>query len=209
MCKLFSLLFSVKPVPTKPQNQNTISLPLLKSSVSTSQLVNRSTTSLKPGQTLTTVGSTTLGIPGTTKSALLERINANTAAQTANQNTLLAGHLTGAIPLKLNSGLVSTTQAQLPATSQTLLVSQSKPGTQPSAPTTVPETQTLYLTQRQQTYSPEEWTMIDVCHFLKYNDCSSYVETFHRNVSEMYSKTCLKRRFKKKTKNWFSRQIIA
>ena len=185
---LFVVKSESKPVPTKPQNQNVASMPSVKSSVAASLSVNRSTTSTtKPGQT-SSGGSTNLGIPGTTKSALLERINANTA-NSANQNTLLAGHLTGAIPLKLNSGLVSTTQAQLPATSQALLLSQSKPGSQPGTQSTVPETQTLYLTQRQQTYSPEEWTMIDVCHFLKYNDCSSYVETFHRNVSVMHTYT--------------------
>ena len=197
-----------KPVPTKPQNQNSAGTPSVKSSAATSLTNNKSTTSLtKPGNISSPAGSTTLGIPGSTKSALLERINAN-SANNINQNTLLAGHLTGAIPLKLNSGLVSTSQAQVPTTGPAILLAQSKsssglvPSTQGQLSTTspallltqskpgtqqpVPETQTLYLTQRQQTYSPEEWTMIDVCHFLKYNECSSYVETFHRNVSSTF-----------------------
>ena len=198
----FSVKSETKPVPSKPPNQNPAGTPPVKSSVTASQVVNKSSTSVaKPGHTPS--GSTTQVILGSTKSALLERISANTA-NNLNQNTLLAGHLTGAIPLKLNSGLVSTTQAklpgtgpaillaqstqgttqgQLPTTSPALLLTQSKPGTQPVVQQPVPETQTLYLTQRQQTYSPEDWTMIDVCHFLKYNDCSSHVETFHRNVS--------------------------
>ena len=205
------------PVPPKPQNQNPSGTPAVKSSVTASQAVSKSSPSVaKPGHT--TSAGTTQVIPGSTKSALLERINANTA-NNLNQNTLLAGHLTGAIPLKLNSGLVSTTQAKLPGTSPAillaqstsgssqgqlsttspaLLLSQSRPGTQTVVQQQpVPETQTLYLTQRQQTYSPEDWTIIDVCHFLKYNDCSSHVETFHRNVSVDYfaciakEKTCL------------------
>lgn len=184
-----------KPVPTKLQNQNLSSTPSVRSSVTASLSASKPTTLVtKPGHT---PGSTSQGIPGSTKSALLERINANTA-NNLNQNTLLAGHLTGAIPLKLNSGLVSTTQTQLPTSSPAILLTQSKPGpaqgqlattspallltqSKPGPQQAVPETQTLYLTQRQQTYSPEEWTKIDVCHFLKYNDCSSHVETFHRN----------------------------
>lgn len=191
-----------KPVPTKLQNQNLSSTPSVRSSVTASLSASKPTTLVtKPGHT---PGSTSQGIPGSTKSALLERINANTA-NNLNQNTLLAGHLTGAIPLKLNSGLVSTTQTQLPTSSPAILLTQSKPGpaqgqlattspallltqSKPGPQQAVPETQTLYLTQRQQTYSPEEWTKIDVCHFLKYNDCSSHVETFHRNVSIITSK---------------------
>ena len=202
------LIITVKPettpLPSKPQNQNPSSTPPAKAPTTTSQVINKPSSSVaKPGHTIPT--GTTQVIPGSTKSALLERINANTA-NSLNQNTLLAGHLTGAIPLKLNSGLVSTTQAKLPGsspaillaqsttvstqgqlstTSPALLLNQSRPGTQTLVPQQpVPETQTLYLTQRQQTYSPEDWTIIDVCHFLKYNDCSSHVETFHRNVSE-------------------------
>ncbi|KAL3878957.1 hypothetical protein ACJMK2_031281 [Sinanodonta woodiana] len=42
------------------------------------------------------------------------------------------------------------------------------------------ETHTLYLTQRHQTISPEKWTVLDVCQFLKYNDCGAYLDTFHK-----------------------------
>ena len=113
----------------------------------------------------------------TTKSALLERITSSNPATTTNilQTSMLAGHLTGAIPISRNSALVPTS-GNAGSVGHT-------PGsrTAQNGGTEVP--QTLYLTQRHQTVAPENWTVLDVCHFLKYNDCSSYVEIFHRKVS--------------------------
>ncbi|XP_052794901.1 MBT domain-containing protein 1-like isoform X2 [Mya arenaria] len=107
-----------------------------------------------------------------TKSALLERITSTsnpTSSPSILQNSTLAGHLTGAIPISRNSALVPTSNT--PAGGQVM-------GTARQTGSELP--QTLYLTQRHQTVAPENWTVVDVCHFLKYNDCSSYVEIFHR-----------------------------
>jgi hypothetical protein len=96
------------------------------------------------------------------------------------KTSMLAGHLTGAIPIRQNSGLVPTTSPATAGSQTVILGNQSNllPGPQQS----VSEPQTLYLTQRQQSLSPDQWSVIDVCHFLKYNDCSAYVEIFHRKV---------------------------
>ena len=39
--------------------------------------------------------------------------------------------------------------------------------------------------------------------------CKSYIDKIYFFIIYTYSKTCLKRPFNKKTKNWFSRLIIA
>ncbi|XP_060603934.1 MBT domain-containing protein 1-like isoform X1 [Ruditapes philippinarum] len=129
----------------------------------------------KPGRT----SSLPTNVSTATKSALLERINSspNSVPQSL-KTSMLAGHLTGAIPIRQNSGLVPTTSPATAGSQTVILGNQSNllPGPQQS----VSEPQTLYLTQRQQSLSPDQWSVIDVCHFLKYNDCSAYVEIFHR-----------------------------
>lgn len=114
-----------------------------------------------------------------TKSALLERITSSTnSIPQSIQSSMLAGHLTGTIPIRQNSGLVPTT---MPATTgNQMLMSGNQSSVLTGSQQPVSEPQTLYLTQRQQSLSPDQWSVIDVCHFLKYNDCSAYVEIFHR-----------------------------
>ncbi|KAK3599513.1 hypothetical protein CHS0354_006642 [Potamilus streckersoni] len=99
-----------------------------------------------------------------TQSALLEIM---TSSQTK------PGMLTQAQSNMMAKGLaigpVNSTTILNQGASQT--VSQSNTGS---------ETHTLYLTQRHQTISPEQWTVLDVCQFLKYNDCGAYLDTFHK-----------------------------
>lgn len=114
-----------------------------------------------------------------TKSALLERITSS-GNQITSGNLLLAGHLTGAIPITGNSGLVPTTSAVIGNQSMNIITKNQSNLQNQSV--VVSEPQTLYLTQRHQTIAPEQWHVMDVCHFLKYNDCSAYVEIFHRKV---------------------------
>ncbi|XP_052228167.1 MBT domain-containing protein 1-like isoform X1 [Dreissena polymorpha] len=114
-----------------------------------------------------------LNVSTATKSALLERITSTNNPMTSGllvQNSMLAGHLTGLIPISRSSS--SVIAASSPG-SNILRQGQVMQGA-------VSELQTLYLTQRHQTVAPELWSVVDVCHFLKYNDCSSYVEIFHR-----------------------------
>ena len=115
-----------------------------------------------------------------TKSALLERIT-STGNQINNSNFLLAGHLTGTIPITGNSGLVPTTMSV--TGNQTMNILTKTNSSLQNQSVLVSEPQTLYLTQRHQTVAPEQWNVVDVCHFLKYNDCSAYVEIFHKKVS--------------------------
>ena len=39
------------------------------------------------------------------------------------------------------------------------------------------------LAQRQSTIPPDQWTVSDVCYFLKVNDCATYWESFVKSVS--------------------------
>lgn len=119
--------------------------------------------------------NTALNVSTATKSALLERITSTNNPMTSGllvQNSMLAGHLTGLIPISRNSSAIAAGSLG----SNVLRQGQLMPGAGS-------ELQTLYLTQRHQTVAPELWSVVDVCHFLKYNDCSSYVEIFHRKVS--------------------------
>lgn len=148
---------------------------LNKTPVNTSHSQVNTVHNVKPSSSLPSSVSTT------TKSALLERITSSTNSVTQNmQSSMLAGHLTGTIPIRQNSGLIPTTT---PATAGSQMVVTGNQSSVLAGTQHVSEPQTLYLTQRQQSLSPEQWSVKDVCHFLKYNDCSAYVEIFHRKVS--------------------------
>lgn len=58
-----------------------------------------------------------------------------------------------------------------------LLMSKSG-GTNP-----VDSTKSSQLAQRHLTIPPDQWTVSDVCYFLKVNDCASFWESFVRSVS--------------------------
>ena len=165
-------------VPSRQENPLLMSSNTLgENNQASRQMETKSNNSVhKPSTTTSTKLSTT-----TSQSTILERTISVSNTNPGIQGNLLAGHLTGSLPLNIsNSGLVPTTTGGqgLPsaAKSQSKLVFTDGQVAQP-------ETQTLYLTQRQQSLPLREWSVIDVCHFLKYNDCSSYVEVFHKQVS--------------------------
>lgn len=173
---------SVRQVPSMENGQ--LSSPQTVISTSSPATLNLLTnTSLKPHPTNTTpvrpLVPVTSSVSIATKSALLEHITSS-GNQINSSNLLLAGHLTGAIPISRNSGLVSTS-GTITGNQTVNIINKNQTGLQTQS-VYVSEPQTLYLTQRHQTVPPEQWTVVDVCHFLKYNDCSAYVEIFHRKV---------------------------
>lgn len=182
-------LESPRQVPSLDKNHSSLSniqdvKPALNRTPSNSSLPKLNTSNTVNNQSASKSGrasSLPTNVSTATKSALLERINSspNTVPQGL-KTSMLAGHLTGAIPIRQNSGLVPTTS---PATAGSQTESHvNQLNLLHAAQQTVSEPQTLYLTQRQQSLSPEQWSVIDVCHFLKYNYCSAYVEIFHRKV---------------------------
>lgn len=50
------------------------------------------------------------------------------------------------------------------------------------------------INKKLQTVSPEFWSVPDVCHFLRTNDCASYCDSFAKMVSILYiTKYCIMR----------------
>lgn len=171
---------SVRQVPSLENNTQSSSQSVISSSApATLHILTHTGLKTLPANTVAIKNTLqpTTNVSVATKTALLERI-ASTGNQITPSNLLLAGHLTGAIPITGNSGLVATNTSSNQSVN---ILSKNQSAIQTQS-VLMSEPQTLYLTQRHQTVAPEQWSVVDVCHFLKYNDCSAYVEIFHRKV---------------------------
>jgi hypothetical protein len=57
----------------------------------------------------------------------------------------------------------------------------------PSSEKPVDSNKVSQLAQRQSSIPPNQWTVSDVCYFLKLNDCATYWESFVKSVSMTFN----------------------